>query len=81
MLHTRPRGRLRARLIAAAASAALTLTAIAGAAQAQSREETLRVVTGGQVTGNFFGNDAAALAGIATFSNRDYDTAFGGTKD
>ncbi|WP_372019277.1 ABC transporter substrate-binding protein [Tistrella mobilis] len=49
MLHTRPRGRLRARLIAAAASAALTLTAIAGAAQAQSREETLRVVTGGQV--------------------------------
>jgi peptide/nickel transport system substrate-binding protein len=49
MLHTRPRGRLCARLIAAAASAALTLTAIAGAAQAQSREETLRVVTGGQV--------------------------------
>ena len=49
MLHTRPRRRLCARLIAAAASAALTLTAIAGAAQAQSREETLRVVTGGQV--------------------------------
>lgn len=39
------------------------------------------VATGGQVSGNFFGNDAAALAGIATFSNRDYDTAFGGTKD
>ncbi|WP_339649184.1 Slam-dependent surface lipoprotein [Halopseudomonas pelagia] len=39
------------------------------------------VVTNGSVTGNFFGSDAAALAGIATFSNRDYDTAFGGTKD
>lgn len=39
------------------------------------------VVTDGQVSGNFFGNDAAALAGIATFNNRDYDTAFGGTKD
>ncbi|MEH6490643.1 Slam-dependent surface lipoprotein [Halopseudomonas sp.] len=38
-------------------------------------------VSDGVVTGNFFGNNAAALAGIATFSNRDYDTAFGGTKD
>lgn len=38
-------------------------------------------VSGGDVTGNFFGSNAAALAGIATFSNRDYDTAFGGTKD
>ncbi|GGB33108.1 ABC transporter substrate-binding protein [Tistrella bauzanensis] len=49
MLHTRPRGRIRAHLFAAAASAALTLIGIAGAAHAQSREETLRVVTGGQV--------------------------------
>lgn len=35
----------------------------------------------GSSQGHFFGNQAAALAGIATFQNRrDLDTAFGGTK-
>lgn len=38
--------------------------------------------TGGNqsLKGHFFGNRAAALAGIATFNNLDYNTAFGGTK-
>lgn len=34
----------------------------------------------GTTEGHFYGADAAALAGIAKFSNRDYDTAFGGAK-
>ncbi|WP_289286563.1 Slam-dependent surface lipoprotein [Methylophaga sp. UBA3991] len=36
--------------------------------------------TMGTTEGHFYGADAAALAGIAKFSNRDYDTAFGGAK-
>lgn len=39
------------------------------------------VATGGDVSGRFYGSNAAALAGVATFSNRQYDTAFGGTKN
>ena len=40
------------------------------------------VVTGGKVSGRFFGVDAKALAGIVTFSgNKQYDTAFGGAKN
>jgi hypothetical protein len=36
----------------------------------------------GVTQGNFFGANAAALAGIATFAgNSQYDTAFGGTKN
>lgn len=35
----------------------------------------------GDVKGNFFGSNAAALAGIAEFTNKDYNTAFGGKKD
>jgi len=34
----------------------------------------------GTSEGHFFGANAAALAGIATFSNRDLDTAFGGAQ-
>lgn len=34
----------------------------------------------GTSEGHFYGADAAALAGIAKFANRDYDTAFGGAK-
>lgn len=34
----------------------------------------------GATQGHFFGADAAALAGIATFADRDLNTAFGGTK-
>lgn len=36
--------------------------------------------TGGSVSGQFFGNSGQSLAGIVTFSNRVYDTAFGGDK-
>ena len=41
------------------------------------------ILGNGTATGHFFGADAAALAGIAKFSesNRALDTAFGGTKD
>lgn len=39
------------------------------------------VASGGDVSGRFYGSNAAALAGIVTFSNNQYDTAFGGTKD
>ena len=39
-------------------------------------------VTGGVVRGRFFGANAKALAGIATFKdNRQFDTAFGGAKN
>ena len=39
-------------------------------------------VTSGVVTGRFFGANAKALAGIATFKdNRQFDTAFGGAKN
>ena len=39
------------------------------------------VVTGGVVRGHFFGANAKALAGIATFKdNRQFNTAFGGAK-
>ncbi|TGX48735.1 hypothetical protein E5A73_20760 [Sphingomonas gei] len=39
-------------------------------------------VSGGSVSGRFYGAGAPALAGIATFAgNRQYDTAFGGTKN
>lgn len=34
----------------------------------------------GNSEGHFFGADAASLAGIATFANRQLDTAFGGAK-
>ena len=40
------------------------------------------VVTDGVVRGRFFGANAKALAGIATFKdNRQFDTAFGGAKN
>lgn len=35
----------------------------------------------GDVTGQFFGADAAALAGIAQFNDASYNTAFGGAKN
>tara|TARA_R110002124_G_scaffold74369_1_gene199669 strand:+ start:4872 stop:5618 length:747 start_codon:yes stop_codon:yes gene_type:complete len=55
--------------------------AISGSATAYDASTFTELEENGVLTGNFFGSDAAALAGIATFSNRDYDTAFGGTKD
>lgn len=40
------------------------------------------VASGGLVSGRFFGASAAALAGLVRFTgNRQYDTAFGGTKN
>jgi hypothetical protein len=39
------------------------------------------VASGGDVSGRFYGSNAAALAGIVTFSSNQYDTAFGGTKN
>ena len=39
------------------------------------------LASGGDVSGRFFGSAAQALAGIVTFSNNRYDTAFGGTAD
>lgn len=38
-------------------------------------------VASGGVSGQFFGANAAALAGITRFDDRLYDTAFGGTKN
>ena len=37
--------------------------------------------TNGTSQGHFFGANASALAGIATFTNKDLDTAFGGNKN
>tara|TARA_Y100000815_G_scaffold210829_1_gene195285 strand:+ start:140 stop:886 length:747 start_codon:yes stop_codon:yes gene_type:complete len=55
--------------------------AISGSATAYNASTLTELDDNGVLSGHFFGNNAAALAGIATFSNRDYDTAFGGTKD
>ncbi|MGO1070465.1 Slam-dependent surface lipoprotein [Lysobacter sp. CA199] len=38
-------------------------------------------VASGGVSGQFFGANAAALAGVTRFDDRLYDTAFGGTKN
>ncbi len=35
----------------------------------------------GTSQGHFFGKDAASLAGIAEFKNKNLNTAFGGTKN
>lgn len=37
-------------------------------------------VTGGKVNGQFFGTNAASVAGVATFADKKFDTAFGGSK-
>ena len=40
------------------------------------------IVTGGRVSGRFFGVNAKALAGMVTFAgNKQFDTAFGGAKN
>ncbi len=59
--------------IAISASINSTDASFSGAALANSS-------TMGTTEGHFYGADAAALAGIAKFANRDYDTAFGGAK-
>lgn len=37
-------------------------------------------VKGGKVNGQFFGTNAASVAGVATFADKKFDTAFGGSK-
>ena len=48
---------------------------------ATATQSGVTVASGGDVSGRFFGADAAALAGIATFTDNQYDTAFGGAKN
>lgn len=47
--------------------------AVAGTARANN-------AVNGKVEGQFFGANAKSVAGIATFTNKKYDTAFGGSK-
>ncbi|WP_255265984.1 Slam-dependent surface lipoprotein [Sphingopyxis terrae] len=47
-------------------------------ATASNPATSTTLATGGSVSGKFFGSAAQALAGIATFSNRQYNAAFGG---
>jgi C-lobe and N-lobe beta barrels of Tf-binding protein B len=49
---------------------------------AVASQGTTTLASNGAVSGQFFGTNGSALAGIATFSGaRQYDTAFGGTKN
>lgn len=49
-------------------------------AVASNPSTSTTLATGGNVSGNFFGTSAQALAGIATFANNQYDAAFGGSQ-
>lgn len=49
-------------------------------ARAVSTDPFVAVATDGIVSGHFFGSGAEALAGVALFANRQYDTAFGGSQ-
>ncbi|MDG2527836.1 Slam-dependent surface lipoprotein [Caulobacter endophyticus] len=52
------------------------------AANATATQGATTLASGGEVSGKFFGANAAALAGVVTFGgNSVYDTAFGGTKN
>lgn len=48
---------------------------------ATASDASSTLATGGDVSGQFFGSNVDALAGIVAFSNNQYDTAFGGTKN
>jgi hypothetical protein len=49
---------------------------------ASATQSGTTVASGGTVDGRFYGANAAALAGLVKFDNaRQYDTAFGGTKN
>ena len=61
-------------------SATISGAAFSGAG-ASATQSGVTVASGGDVSGRFFGANAAALAGIVEFSNRQYDTAFGGSKN
>ncbi|WP_240700293.1 Slam-dependent surface lipoprotein [Sphingomonas gei] len=52
-----------------------------GGAIASTTASNSAGATGGTVDGRFYGANAATLAGIVTFAARQYDTAFGGTKN
>jgi hypothetical protein len=52
-----------------------------GTATASNAATSATLASGGDVSGQFFGSAAQALAGVATFAgSRQYDTAFGGTQ-
>lgn len=54
---------------------------IIGGGDATATQSGVQVASGGQVSGRFYGGNAAALAGVVAFGSRQYDTAFGGTKN
>lgn len=54
---------------------------IIGEGDATATQSGVQVASGGQVSGRFYGSNAAALAGVVAFSGRQYNTAFGGTKN
>lgn len=49
-----------------------------GTATATNPSTTATLASNGDVSGQFFGSAAQALAGIVSFSSNQYDTAFGG---
>ncbi|MBT2245924.1 transferrin-binding protein-like solute binding protein [Sphingobium sp. BHU LFT2] len=49
-------------------------------AVASNPSTSATLATNGNVSGNFFGSAAQALAGVATFANNQYDAAFGGSQ-
>ncbi|GFE72995.1 MULTISPECIES: Slam-dependent surface lipoprotein [Novosphingobium] len=52
-----------------------------GTATASNAATSATLASGGDVSGQFFGSAAQALAGVATFAgSRQYDTAFGGSQ-
>jgi hypothetical protein len=58
------------------------LTIASTTANATATQGASTLASGGEVSGKFFGANAAALAGLVTFGgNSVYDTAFGGTKN
>lgn len=63
-------------------SGATFATAAAAGNGVTATQSGTTVASGGAVDGRFYGANAASLAGIVTFgSARQYDTAFGGTKN
>lgn len=51
-----------------------------GTANATNPSTSASLAANGDVSGQFFGSAAQALAGIVSFSNNRYDTAFGGER-
>ena len=62
-------------------TATISGATFSGNGTASATQSGVTVASGGDVSGRFFGANAAALAGIATFTDNQYDTAFGGAKN